>query len=97
MVIVGGSFAGLAVARGLRKRFHVTIVDPHEHFEYTPGVLRLFVAPQHFRALTSKHRSHRVRLFFPPFLLPSILSSIRVRLPPCLTTSRASHQKYARR
>ncbi len=61
-MIIGGSFAGLAVARGLRKDFDVTIIDKRDHFEYTPGVLRLFVQPDFFPSLTTKLRSHRVSL-----------------------------------
>merc|ERR1712100_842960 len=40
------------VARDLKKHFHVTVVDAKEYFEYTPGILRAFVKPAHFDALT---------------------------------------------
>jgi hypothetical protein len=42
VVVVGGSFAGLCCVRHLRKHnFDVTLVEPKEYFEYTPGVLHL--------------------------------------------------------
>jgi len=52
VLIIGGSFAGLCVARDLREHFLVTIVDCKEYFEYTPGVLRAYVKPKHLDALT---------------------------------------------
>jgi len=52
VLIIGGSFAGLCVARDLKNHFLVTIVDAKEFFEYTPGVLRAFVKPAHLDALT---------------------------------------------
>merc|ERR1712137_1275665 len=52
VLIVGGSFAGLCVGRDMKSRFHVTIVDAKEYFEYTPGILRAYVKPKHFDALT---------------------------------------------
>jgi NADH dehydrogenase FAD-containing subunit len=48
VVIVGASFAGLACQRLLSDDFNVTLVDYKAFFEYTPGVLRLFVQPSHF-------------------------------------------------
>jgi len=52
VLIIGGSFAGLCVARDLKSHFLVTIVDAKEFFEYTPGVLRAYVKPKHLDALT---------------------------------------------
>lgn len=54
VVIVGGSFAGLASLRHLS--FHapdckIILVDQREYFEYTPGVLRLFCAPELFSTM----------------------------------------------
>jgi NADH dehydrogenase FAD-containing subunit len=53
VVIVGASFGGLACARMLRRDFDVTIVDQHDWFEYTPGILRLFVKPEHLESLSA--------------------------------------------
>jgi len=52
VLIIGGSFAGLAMGRDLKSHFLVTIVDAKEFFEYTPGVLRAYVKPKHLDALT---------------------------------------------
>jgi len=52
VLIVGGSFAGLCAARDLATHFLVTIVDCKEFFEYTPGILRCYVKPKHFDALS---------------------------------------------
>jgi len=52
VLIIGGSFAGLCVARDMATHFLVTIVDCKEYFEYTPGILRAYVKPRHFDALS---------------------------------------------
>ena len=42
VVIVGGSFAGLAASRKLQtEKVSVTIVEPRDYFEYTPGILHI--------------------------------------------------------
>jgi len=52
VLIIGGQFTGGFTGRELKKKFNVTIVDAKEYFEYTPGVLRAFVKPAHFDALS---------------------------------------------
>jgi hypothetical protein len=52
VLVIGGSFSGLCVARDMSTHFLVTIVDAKEFFEYTPGVLRAYVKPKHFDALS---------------------------------------------
>merc|ERR1712048_1329275 len=52
LLIVGGSFGGLACGRDMKNHYLVTIVDAKEFFEYTPGVLRAYVKPKHLDALT---------------------------------------------
>jgi len=52
LLIVGGAFSGNFTAREMKKHFHVTVVDAKEFFEYTPGILRCFVKPQHFDSLS---------------------------------------------
>ena len=64
VVIVGASFGGLACARMLRRDFDVTIVDQHDWFEYTPGILRLFVKPQHLDCLSASLHDVAVRVSF---------------------------------
>jgi len=51
-LVIGGGFSGLFAASDLAHHFDVTLVDAKEYFEYTPGVLRAFVHPTHFDALT---------------------------------------------
>eukprot|EP00438_Fugacium_kawagutii_P004717 Skav217797 [mRNA] locus=scaffold1782:390069:396176:- [translate_table: standard] len=45
VLIIGGSFSGLAAGRDLGSHYL-------EYFEYTPGVLRAYVKPKHLDALT---------------------------------------------
>lgn len=48
VVVAGASFAGLALTRQLlldNGLCDVIVVEPRDYFEYTPGVLRCFVAP----------------------------------------------------
>eukprot|EP00416_Gambierdiscus_australes_P017639 CAMPEP_0171057974 /NCGR_PEP_ID=MMETSP0766_2-20121228/2165_1 /TAXON_ID=439317 /ORGANISM="Gambierdiscus australes, Strain CAWD 149" /LENGTH=464 /DNA_ID=CAMNT_0011513183 /DNA_START=46 /DNA_END=1440 /DNA_ORIENTATION=+ len=52
VLVIGGGFSGLCVARDLRDDFLVTVIDAKEFFEYTPGILRAYVHPKHFDALT---------------------------------------------
>jgi len=54
VAIVGASFGGLACARMLRRDFDVTVIDQHDYFEYTPGILRLFIKPQHMAGLSAQ-------------------------------------------
>mmetsp|Transcript_74709 Transcript_74709/g.139463 ORF Transcript_74709/g.139463 Transcript_74709/m.139463 type:complete len:458 (+) Transcript_74709:77-1450(+) len=51
-LVIGGQFSGNFTARELKSKFDVTVVDAKEFFEYTPGVLRCFVKPAHFDALS---------------------------------------------
>ncbi|EKX44437.1 hypothetical protein GUITHDRAFT_109558 [Guillardia theta CCMP2712] len=51
VVVIGASFAGLEASRHLSKHAEVTIIEERSFFEYTPGVLRCFVDPQHFYSL----------------------------------------------
>ena len=55
VVIVGGSFAGLAALRELQStqeaNLHVILIEQREYFEYTPGILRLFCEPGIFSTL----------------------------------------------
>jgi NADH dehydrogenase FAD-containing subunit len=51
-LVIGGGFSGLFAAKDLKEKFSVTVVDAKEFFEYTPGILRAYVKPAHFDALT---------------------------------------------
>ncbi len=52
VLIIGGGFSGLVCARDLSWGFDVTVIDAKEFFEYTPGILRAYVKPAHFDALS---------------------------------------------
>lgn len=52
VLVIGGGFSGLLIARDMSKKFDVTVVDAKEFFEYTPGILRAYVKPAHFDALS---------------------------------------------
>eukprot|EP00607_Mallomonas_marina_P010779 CAMPEP_0182421228 /NCGR_PEP_ID=MMETSP1167-20130531/6505_1 /TAXON_ID=2988 /ORGANISM="Mallomonas Sp, Strain CCMP3275" /LENGTH=587 /DNA_ID=CAMNT_0024598137 /DNA_START=92 /DNA_END=1851 /DNA_ORIENTATION=+ len=41
VLIIGGSFAGLTTMRYLRNKADVTIVEPRDFFEYSPGILHI--------------------------------------------------------
>ena len=56
LLIVGGGFAGFVVARHCKKHFNVTLIDAKEYFEYTPGILRAYVKPEHLQELTFKYQ-----------------------------------------
>ena len=56
VVIVGGSFAGLAALRDLAKKnehgqYKIVLIEQRQYFEYTPGVLRLFCEPSLYSTL----------------------------------------------
>lgn len=60
IVIVGASFAGISVARHLISLGiapdQISLVDVHDWFEYTPGILRSIVNPSHFDQLAFELR-----------------------------------------
>ena len=58
VVIIGGGFAGTTVARALEKDFDVTLIDSKNYFEFTPGILRTIVEPQHIRKIQRMHLNY---------------------------------------
>ncbi len=58
VVVIGGGFCGAMVARKLQKSFEVTLVDTKEYFEYTPGILRTIVHPNHIAKIQSRHETY---------------------------------------
>ena len=64
VVIVGANFSGLAALRELQNNplFRVILVDQHDYFEYTPGILRLFCEPHRIHKLCHPlpHGSHQI-------------------------------------
>lgn len=59
VVIVGGGFAGAYVAQKLEKEeFNVTLIDCKDYFEYTPGILRTIVQPDHIKKIQRLHQQY---------------------------------------
>ncbi len=56
IVIIGGGFAGTTVAKKMENHFDVTLVDSKNFFEFTPGILRTIVEPNHGRKVQAFHR-----------------------------------------
>ncbi|KAI9485713.1 MAG: hypothetical protein EXX96DRAFT_546179 [Benjaminiella poitrasii] len=57
VVIIGGGFTGFTVASILDSmpRFHVTLIDAKDSFEYTPGMIKLLVKPEETSSLRVRH------------------------------------------
>lgn len=58
VVVIGGGFAGTKVAKILESKCNVTLIDAEDFFEYTPGILRVLVEPEHYKKLHSKHKNY---------------------------------------
>ncbi|CEP19547.1 hypothetical protein [Parasitella parasitica] len=60
VVIIGGGFTGFTVASILdpMPRFHVTLVDVKDSFEYTPGMIKLLVRPEETSSLRVRHDAY---------------------------------------
>lgn len=54
MVIIGGGFAGTTLAQELESDFDVTLIDSKGYFEFTPGILRTIVEPEHRKKVQAK-------------------------------------------
>ncbi|MDP3881372.1 MAG: FAD-dependent oxidoreductase [Nanoarchaeota archaeon] len=62
IVIIGGGFAGAIAAKYLEKdkRLQITLIDTKSYFEFTPGILRTIVHPEHFEKMRVLH-SHYLK------------------------------------
>lgn len=58
VVVIGGGFAGTAVAKKLNGKCDLTLIDTEDYFEYTPGILRVLVEPEHYKKLHAKHKDY---------------------------------------
>ncbi|KAI8086634.1 uncharacterized protein BX664DRAFT_336377 [Halteromyces radiatus] len=60
VVIIGGGFVGFTVASILdpMSRFHVTLIDAKDSFEYTPGMIKMLVRPEDASSLRVRHESY---------------------------------------
>lgn len=64
LLVIGGGFAGLEVATSLAGDLNVTLVDVKAYFEYTPGVLRCLVEPEHLSEVTLAYATVAERYHF---------------------------------
>ena len=60
ILVIGGGFAGSYIAKKLEKKFDVTLVDTKDYFEFTPGILRTIVEPEHIKKIQILH-SHYLK------------------------------------
>lgn len=58
VVVIGGGFAGATVAKKLKDKCDLTLIDTEDFFEYTPGILRVLVDPDHYKKLHVKHKDY---------------------------------------
>ncbi len=63
-MIIGGGFAGTYIARKLEKDHDVVLIDTKDYFEFTPGILRTLVEPNHAKNIHRLHESYLKRAYF---------------------------------
>lgn len=63
VLVIGGGFAGAVAVRYLEKHsnFKVTLIDNKEYFEFTPGILRTIINPEHIKKIEIKHSDYLKR------------------------------------
>ena len=61
VIIIGGGFAGSAIAKKLENYFDVTLIDSKDYFEFTPGILRTIVEPEHIKKVQMLHTHYLKR------------------------------------
>jgi len=58
VVIIGGGFTGTQCAMDLEKSFDVTLIDSKPYFEFTPGILRTILEPEHEKKIQRLHKNY---------------------------------------
>lgn len=58
IVIIGGGFCGTHTAQQLENEFEVILIDTKDYFEFTPGILRTLVQPEHGKKIQAKHADY---------------------------------------
>ncbi|KAL0093770.1 alternative NADP(H) dehydrogenase [Phycomyces blakesleeanus] len=60
VAIIGGGFTGFTVASILdpMPRFHVTLIDTKDSFEYSPGMIKMLVRPEDTSSLRVRHNAY---------------------------------------
>lgn len=61
VIIIGGGFSGAHIARELEKDFDVILIDSKDYFEFTPGILRTIVEPEHIKKIQILHTHYLKR------------------------------------
>jgi len=59
VVIIGGGFSGVTIAKKLQKKFKTTLIDSKEYFEFTPSILKTIVNPNYI---------HKIQFLYKNFL-----------------------------
>ena len=58
VVIIGGGFTGAKCAKRLENDFSVTLIDTKDYYEFTPGILRTIINPNHTRHIQILHKDY---------------------------------------
>lgn len=58
VIVIGGGFAGSYIAKKLENKFDLTLIDNKEYFEFTPGILRTIVEPEHIKKIQILHSKY---------------------------------------
>lgn len=58
LIIIGGGFAGSKIAKELENNFKTTLIDGKNYFEFTPGILRTLVNPEHGEKIQVLHKDY---------------------------------------
>lgn len=58
VLIIGGGFSGSLIAKKLERNFRVVLIDTKDYFEFTPGILRTIVEPEHLLKIQSLHKDY---------------------------------------
>src|SRR3989338_10845813 len=64
VVIIGGGFAGSLIAKGLQDSFLTILIDTKDYFEFTPGILRTLVEPEHSIKIQVMHKTYLKKTTF---------------------------------
>ncbi|MBI4140896.1 FAD-dependent oxidoreductase, partial [Candidatus Woesearchaeota archaeon] len=58
VIIIGGGFCGTHAAQQLENDFSTTLIDNKDYFEFTPGILRTIVEPEHGNKIQAFHKNY---------------------------------------
>jgi apoptosis-inducing factor 2 len=58
VVIIGGGFAGMSIAKKLDEKFEVVLIDDKEYFEFTPSILRGIIEPKIYDKIRIYHKDY---------------------------------------